>query len=85
MRCYNIWEKKYALVESGIEWDELNNIECIDSMEDLDELKLFISNFGKNNLFPGGPTYNYKGVEAPAFVTFSDSGGITATILTNIF
>ena len=78
-------KRQDALVESGIEWNELNNIENIDSMEDLDELQFFISNFGKNNLFPGGPTCNYKGIEVPAYITFSESGGISATILTNIF
>ena len=78
-------KKTDALVESGVEWDQLNDIEDVDSIEDVDELQFFINNFGKDNLFPGGPTCRYKGVEVPAFVTFSDSGGISGEILTNIF
>ena len=40
---------------------------------------------GEGKLFPGAPICNYKGVEVPAYVTFSESGGMDASILTGIF
>ena len=45
----------------------------------------FLNNFGKDNLFPGGPSCNYTGIEVPAFVIFSEGGGINGSILTEIF
>ena len=42
-------------------------------------------NCGEGKLFPGLPSCNFKGVRIPGYLTFSESGGITATILTNIF
>ena len=40
---------------------------------------------GEGWLFPGAPKCIYKGKVIPGYVAFSPSGGITATILTNIF
>ena len=41
-------------------------------------------NFGKDKLFPGAPSCEYKGKKVPAFVTFSEGGGINGWILTEI-
>jgi hypothetical protein len=38
-------------------------------------------NTGPGKLFPGGPTCSLNGVEVPAFVTNSESGGMTSEIL----
>ena len=35
-------------------------------------------------MFPGGPSCNYKGIDVPGFVTFSEGGGINGSILTEI-
>ena len=45
----------------------------------------FRDNLGKDNILPGGPSCYYKGIEIPAFVTFSEGGGIDGEILKNIF
>ena len=50
-----------------------------------DNIKLLEENIGKGKLFPKVPSCKYKGVEVPRYVAFSESGGITGTILTNIF
>lgn len=36
-------------------------------------------------MFPGGPCCWYKGIKVPAFITFTESGGIDGPTLTEIF
>ena len=43
-----------------------------------------LENFGKGKCCEGGPTCEFRGKEIPTFAQWSDSGGITPTILTNI-
>ena len=38
-----------------------------------------------DNIFPDDTTCYYKGKEVPAFITFSDGGGIDGSILTQMF
>ena len=41
-------------------------------------------NMGKGKVFPGGPTCEYNRKQIPAFVTNSESGGITPEILVDM-
>ena len=41
-------------------------------------------NHGPGKRYPGGPTCFFRGKVIPAFVTFSDSGGVTSEILTGV-
>ena len=41
-------------------------------------------NHGAGKRYPGGPSCSFRGCTIPAFVTFSDSGGITSQILTDV-
>lgn len=45
---------------------------------------LLKANLGPGKAFPGGPSCNFNGQEIPAFVTSSQSGGITPEILVDI-
>ena len=38
-------------------------------------------NFGKDKVFPGGPSYNFRGKTIPCMVRWSAKGGITSEIL----
>lgn len=42
-------------------------------------------NSGPGRKYPMGPTCKFRGVDVPCFVRFSTSGGITSSILTDIF
>ena len=71
-------------VETGVNWNLLGEMDdtYIDTTEDY---AFFNEHFGKDNLLPGGPTCTFKGKEVPAFVTFTESGGIDGPTLTAIF
>ena len=40
--------------------------------------------FGEDNAFPGGPVCEFQGKELPTLCQWSEGGGITPQILTNI-
>ena len=42
------------------------------------------TNHGPGKRYPGGPTCFFRGKVVPALVTFSDSGGVTSEILTDV-
>ena len=77
-------KKRDIATESGIDWNALSQLD-IDDIPEGQEATFFINNFGKNKVFPGGPSCFYKGKEVPAFITFSEGGGINGNILTEIF
>ena len=54
-------------------------------MKEGNEYSFFSSNLGKHKLFPGGPSWYFNRIEVPAFVTFTDHGGIDGIVLTKIF
>ena len=92
LMCVVIYTGKYhdVLLELGIDLTRLNelNIELDDHIEGgvSDEaLQLLKGHCGEGKLFPGMPSCTFKGVQVPGYITCSESGGITATILTNIF
>ena len=41
-------------------------------------------NVGSEKYHPGGPSCNYKGKKVPCIVEFSEGGGISGHIITNI-
>ena len=57
------------------------NVEAIGDVSDED---YFENNSGKGKRFPGGPMCHVRGVEVPCFYAWSNKGGITSDILTNI-
>ena len=78
------------LVELGVDFEKLKDLNMdlgIDDVDTIDDrlLQLIEENTGEGKLFPGIPSCTYKGKEIPGYVAFSESGGITPTILTNIF
>ena len=78
------------LVELGLDMEKLleADIDLSNLNEDEKEeklLELLEGNCGDGKIFPGIPSCTYKGKEVPGYVAFSESGGITPTILTNIF
>ena len=77
-------KKRDVCTESGIDWNKLDNINE-DDLKNNNAFEFFETNYGKDNLFPGGPSCNFKGTEVPAFVTISDGGGIDGWILREIF
>ena len=79
-----------VLVEMGIDMDVLSDLDIqlgdsVDGRVSDEVLQLLKENCGDGKLFPGLPSCVFKGVRIPGYLTFSESGGITATILTNIF
>ena len=78
-------KKRDVLIESGVDWEKLKDLKELDSIVDGNEYEFFFNHFGQDKLFPGGPVCKFKGVDVPAYIDFSESGGITGTILTNIF
>ena len=78
-------KKRDILTESGIDWDCIKEVDVMDSCDSIDESEFFLNNYGNGNLFPGGPVCNYKGVEVPLLIAFSEGGGINGQILTDIF
>ena len=51
---------------------------------DVEDPMFFENNFGEGKPFPGGPTCVFRGKKVPCFVRWSEKGGITSTILTDI-
>ena len=47
-------------------------------------IELLQDNFGPGKLFPGGPTCEFEGKEIPTMIRYSEKGGITNEILTDI-
>ena len=77
-------KKRDVAIETGIEWDMLDEFDDY-YIEDEDDYVFLKNNFGENGLLPGGPSCFYKGIEVPAFTTFSEGGGIDGNILCEIF
>ena len=50
-----------------------------------DEIASFESLTGKGKLFPGGPSCVFKGKVVPCFTRWSESGGMSSTILKRNF
>ena len=78
------------LIELGVDLLQLVDLDInITTNEDetVDEsvLELPQQHCGEGQLFPGLPKCHYKGIEIPGYIVFSESGGINADILTNIF
>ena len=78
------------LIELGVDLSQLVDLDINITSNDngiVDEsvLELLKEHCGPGKLFPGLPSCHYKGIEIPGYVAFSESGGITAEILTNIF
>ena len=77
-------KKRELLVESGIDWSRLDDIDDTHMDSQLD-MAFFEENYGDDKLFPGGPTCTFKGKTIPALITFTESGGIDGYTLTTIF
>ena len=79
-------KRRDILCKTGIDWTKLNK-DDIDDFEFVDgtETEFFTANFGKDAIFPGGPTCWHNGIEIPAYVTFNEHGGMDGKILTEIF
>ena len=79
------------LVKWGVDMSKLDGIDIdLDTIIDkgaADEmlLELLHDRCEDGKLFPGLPSCTYKGTKIPGYLAFSESGGITLTILTNIF
>ena len=60
--------------------------EDIMASNDVDDVASWLdkTNHGPGKRFPGGPTCEFRGKVIPAFVTFSDSGGVTSQILKDV-
>ena len=77
-------KRRDIMVEAGIDWSKLNDVD-LDELEDGDVFDFFEKNYGKDDVFPGGPSCYFKDKEIPAFVTFTESGGIDGWTLREIF
>ena len=75
--------KHDLVVECGIDWMKLNNVN-MDDYESQTNAEFVKEHYGKGNLFPGAPSCSFKGKTVPAFVTFSEGGGINGWILREI-
>lgn len=75
------------LVELGVDLVELakHDIGNKSNASLDDNIDLLRQHCGDGKLFPGLPSCEYKGIKVPGYLTFTESGGITAEILTNIF
>ena len=76
------------LVELGVDTTKLGSLTMLNDKESLsldDNIELLEQNIGHGGVFPTVPTCVYNGVRVPGYVAFTESGGITGTILTNIF
>ena len=79
-------KKRDILTETGIDWNMLcNGDDELFDMDKSDIFRFFQSNYGKHKLYPGGPSCTFYGIEIPAFITFTEHGGIDGRILTEIF
>ena len=76
------------LVELGVDTTKLSSLTSLNDEEVLtldDNIELLENNIGTGQIFPQAPTCIYNGVKVPIYVSFTESGGITGSILTNIF
>ena len=75
------------LVELGVDLAELSkhNIGNKTKASLDDNIDLLREHCRDGKLFPGLPSCDYKGIKVPGYLAFTESGGITAEILTNIF
>jgi hypothetical protein len=82
LMCVIIIEGKVKnyLVESGVD-SEAQEIR----KQDESEIEHYMNNMGKNKKYPCGPTCTYNDIDIPCLVEFSESGGITPSILVKIF
>jgi hypothetical protein len=71
---------KNYLVESGVDTEVLEM-----RKQDESEIEHYMNNMGKNKKYPCGPTCTYNDIDIPCLVEFSESGGITPSILVKIF
>jgi hypothetical protein len=70
-------------IRTGVDVDcELYNSHLAEGDDKYDYL---LKNMGPGCQYPGGPSLSYKGKTIPCMVAFNIGGGITATILTDIF
>ena len=76
-------KKRNIMVETGIDWVDNDNIDGDETHDE--EFDFFERNFGDGKLFPGGYTCTFKGKQIPAFVKFTESGGMDGHTLTEIF
>jgi hypothetical protein len=53
--------------------------------EGQDKYDYLLNNMGPGHQYPGGPSCSYEGKTIPCMVAFNVGGGISATILTDIF
>jgi hypothetical protein len=83
LMCVIIIDSKQhnVLVETGIDLESREK----KNRSDEDELEYFLNNLGENKQYPGGPSCTYQGTEIPCMVKFSEGGGMTPSILTEIF
>ena len=77
-------KKRDVLVESGVVWQKLTTINEKD-VDELDDYDFFKKYYGGDEVLPGGPVCMFKGKEVPAFIKFTDSGGIDGETLHEIF
>jgi hypothetical protein len=70
--------KRNLTVESGID------MFAKDVIGQEDDIDFFENNYGPGKRFPGGPTCIFRGKKIPCMIRYSESGGITAEILTDI-
>ena len=79
-------KKRDIMCETGIDWEKLSKEDLEDNeINEGDEAEFFEANFGKDKIFPGGPTCSRNGIDIPAYITFNEHGGMDGSILTEIF
>ena len=71
------------MVECGIDWTKLNDID-MESNSQKTNSQFVRDNYGENRLLPGAPNCQFKGKTVPAFVTFTEGGGMNGWVLTEI-
>ena len=77
-------KKRVVLVELGVDWQKLTTIDEND-INELEDYEFFKKYYGGDEVLPGGPVCMFKGKEVPAFIKFTDSGGIDGETLREIF
>jgi hypothetical protein len=76
-------KKRDLLVQTGVDTSCLR-VDTEVQVGD-DEFSFLERNIGAGSQYPGGPTCKFRDKEIPCMVEFNPGGGMTATILTNIF
>ena len=77
-------KRRDVSVETGIDWDLLDSVDDTE-IDNTEDYAFFEKHFGSSKLFPSGPSCHFKGKDVPAFITFSESGGMDGWILREIF